>query len=120
MGLSILGRIGVENMELYMCKGLYPGEKLVENHFKISADVYYKHSNLKAGEYLNYERLCQIIRDEMNKEEHLLETVAENILIAIMEEWSIAESSNVKILKMHPRFVGIETEALKVELSANR
>ncbi|MEZ4804258.1 MAG: hypothetical protein R2852_01880 [Bacteroidia bacterium] len=62
--------------------------------------------------------MCQIIRDEMNKEEHLLETVAENILIAIMEEWSIAESSNVKILKMHPRFVGIETEALKVELSA--
>jgi dihydroneopterin aldolase len=120
MGLSIKGRIGVENMEIYMCKGLYPGEKLVENHFKISAEVNYKHSSLKPGEYLNYERLCEIVRDEMNKDEHLLETVAENILYTIMEEWWMAESSNVKILKMHPSFIGLETEALKVELFVNR
>ena len=46
------GKIGVKNIEFHLRKGLYPSELLVENHFRVSADVCYDVNEIKKDTYL--------------------------------------------------------------------
>ena len=114
------GKIGVKNIEFHLRKGLYPSELLVENHFRVSADVYYHVNEIKKDFYLNYERLAEIIHIEMHKDINLLEAVAENCLKNIMQEWPFAISSSVIIEKLHPAFANYHMEAVVVEMHMNR
>ena len=114
------GKIGVKNIEFYLKKGLYPSELLVENHFRVSADVHYHVNEIKKDTYLNYERLAEIIYNEMHMDINLLETVAENCLKNIMLEWPFAVSSNIVIEKLHPAFSNFNMEAVVVEMEMKR
>jgi dihydroneopterin aldolase len=116
MLINTKGKIGVKNIEFHLKKGLYPLELLVENHFRVSADVYYHVNEINKDTYLNYERLAEIIHNEMHTDINLLETVAENCLKNIMLEWPFAISSNIVIEKLHPAFSNLNMEAVVVEM----
>jgi len=114
------GKIGVKNIEFHLKKGLYPSELLVENHFRVSAEVHYHVDEIKKDTYLNYERLAEIIHNEMHSDINLLETVTENCLKNIMQEWPFAVSSKIAIEKLHPAFSNFNMEAVVVEMEMNR
>jgi dihydroneopterin aldolase len=82
--------------------------------------VHYHVNEIKKDTYLNYERLAEIISDEMHSDINLLETVAENCLKQIMQEWPFAVSSNIVIEKLHPAFSHFNMEAVVVEMHMNR
>jgi dihydroneopterin aldolase len=114
------GKIAVKNLEFHLRKGLYPSELLVENHFRVSAIVCYHVNEIKKDTYLNYERLAEIIDLEMRKDINLLESLAENCLKNIMQEWPFAISSSIVIEKLHPAFAKNNMEAVVVEMEMNR
>jgi len=114
------GKIGVKNIEFHLRKGLYPSELVVENHFRVSADVCYDVNEINKDTYLNYERLAEIIHIEMHKDINLLETVAENCLKNIMQEWPFAISSSIVIEKLHPAFSNFNMEAVLIDMQMTR
>lgn len=112
--------IAIDGLELTMKKGLYPSEKLLENKFLLSARVGYAPSELKKGEYLNYERLAEIMDAEMKKDVLLLETIAENILNEFLLEWPLAHNAFVRIEKRNPAFSTFRVAAVVVEMRKDR
>jgi hypothetical protein len=49
-----------------------------------------------------------------------LETVAENCLKNIMQEWPFAISSSIVIEKLHPAFSNFNMEAVLIDMQMNR
>lgn len=120
MAAQMNGKIGVKNLEIYIKKGLYASENNIENHFRITAEVGYRPENLKENEYLNYERLVEIIQTAMQSDVKLLESIAKSILQSILDEWSIADSASVIIEKCNPAFSNSIMDAVVVSLEAFR
>jgi len=120
MGNITTGSIGVKNLEISVKKGLYETESLLENRFRLSAEVSYDEKALEPGTYLNYERLADIMKTEMMGETRLLEAVARQILDKALQEWPAATSAGITIEKLNPAFEGVKMEAVEVRLHAAR
>ncbi len=104
MEQKVIGRISVEDLKLTLKKGLYSTETLLENEFSVSSTVEYALSDLKAGEYLDYASLADIITNNMLKPNQLLESVAMDMIQDIIAKWPFAQSVSIKIRKKHPHF----------------
>lgn len=120
MSMHTKGKIGVKNLEFIIKKGLYPSEQIIENVFKVSAEVSYHTNEIKKDTYLNYERLVEIINMHMHSEVLLLETLAENCLKAIMMEWPFAQNALIRIEKQQPAFLNSKLDAVVVEMQIDR
>lgn len=120
MGNITTGSIGVKNLEISVKKGLYETESLVENRFRLSAEVSYDEKALEPGAYLNYERLADIMRKEMLGETRLLEAVARQFLDRVLLEFPAATSAGITIEKLHPAFEGVSMEAVVVRMHTAR
>ncbi len=113
----IKGTIYVEDLKLFLNKGLYQSESLSQNFFLVSANVSYNPNQLSQGEYLDYSALANILRTCMVSDKQLLESIAHDCITAICEKWSFVESAVVKIKKIHPDFNGLNLGAVAVQLS---
>lgn len=120
MEQNIIGTISVEELRLSIKKGLYDSEKLTENQFSISANVSYKLNEVKSGEYLDYSILASILKIEMQKDIHLLETIAENSIKSILSEWPFVHTIKIEINKINPDFKHLNMKAVVVKLEWNR
>lgn len=120
MGYRRKASIAVRNLEIHVKKGLYPSEALVENRFLLSAKVCYNPDAIAKGEYLNYERLAEILKEEMHSDTSLLELLAEQILDRILKEWPEGELADIRIEKLHPPFKNYNLEAVIVEMEKQR
>ncbi len=120
MGYGRKAAIAVRNLEIHVKKGLYPSEALVENRFLLSARVSYNPELMSKGDYLNYERLAEILREQMLSDTSLLELVAEHILDHILNEWPQAEQADVRIEKLNPPFSKHKLESVVVEMEKYR
>ena len=120
MSENLVGKIAVKDLELFLIKGLYPSERSLENHFKVSAEVLYDPKQLSKGEFLDYERLAEIIHEQMHSNEHLLENIAGQILSSIKSEWPMFKSAHIKIEKLDPAFRSLSISAVVVEMSIER
>jgi len=67
---------------------------------------------------VNYEKIFQIISDEMKRPKKLLETVAHAILDQIRHEFLAVKNIRVLIRKMHPPLGGdVKNSAIEVNYS---
>ncbi len=111
------GVIKVEDFEFYIAKGWHKVEHKVENHFKVSAEVIYEKEKLPHGTFLDYEDLVAILKGHMISDVHLLETIAESMLLDIKDKWPFIQSARVVIRKLNPAFSNLKIGAVVVEMS---
>lgn len=116
MGQNIMGTIAVEDLKLYLNKGLYASEALTHNHFQVSAFVSYRPEDLSQERYLDYTELAHLLRNVMCSDTQLLETIAANCVDAIRQKWPFALSVRVHIKKNYPDFEGLQLNAVSVSL----
>ena len=114
------GIIELEGMEFYAYHGYYAFEKQVGARFMVSATI---HTDcVQAGksdrleDALNYQRVYDIVREEMAVPSALLEHVCSRILDRLYDSFPVIEQATVKLSKMNPPMGG-QIEKVSVQLT---
>ena len=105
-----MGLILIENMEFYSFHGHFKEERIVGNKFlvdltietdmKIPAET----DNLKDA--VNYQRIYELVKQQMELKSHLLEHIAGRILDSVYAELNGISKITVKVSKMNPPMGG--------------
>lgn len=105
-----MGLIQIENMEFYSFHGHFKEERIVGNRFLVDLTVETdmkipaESDNLKDA--VNYQRLYEIVKQEMENKSHLLENIGGRILDAIYSETDGIINATIKVSKMNPPMGG--------------
>jgi dihydroneopterin aldolase len=105
-----MGLIQIENMEFYSFHGHYKEERIVGNKFIVDLTIEtemkvpMKSDNL--ADAINYQRVYEIVKQQMEMKSHLLEHIAGRILDAIFDEMKGIIKATVKVSKMNPPMGG--------------
>lgn len=112
--------IEIEGMEFYSFHGHFDVEKIAGNRFLVNLSI--ETGFLKAiqtdklEDTLDYQKVYQIVKNEMSKPSDLLEHVAQRIITQIKNEFQQAIKVKVKVSKMNPPMGGqIEKVSLSLE-----
>jgi 7,8-dihydroneopterin aldolase/epimerase/oxygenase len=105
-----MGLIQIENMEFYSFHGHFKEERIVGNKFLVDLTV---ESDMKVPsetdnlkDAVNYQRVYEIVKQQMEVKSHLLEHIAGRILDAIYSEMEGIKKATVKVSKMNPPMGG--------------
>jgi 7,8-dihydroneopterin aldolase/epimerase/oxygenase len=105
-----MGLIQIENMEFYSFHGHFKEERIVGNKFIVDLIIETDMSIPKESDNLkdavNYQRVYEIVKLQMEKKSHLLEHIAGRILDAIYNESEGIKKLTVKVSKMNPPMGG--------------
>jgi dihydroneopterin aldolase len=105
-----MGIIQIEDMEFYSFHGHFKEEQIVGNKFlvnltlKTNMEIPAKSDNLKDA--VNYQRVYEIVKIQMEYKSHLLEHIAGRILDALYDEMEGIENVVVKVSKLNPPMGG--------------
>ncbi|MCX6326563.1 MAG: dihydroneopterin aldolase [Bacteroidia bacterium] len=105
-----MGTIRIEDMEFYSFHGHFKEERIVGNKFLVDVNIETdmtmaaESDNLKDA--VNYQRVYEIIKQQMDHKSHLLENIAGRILDAIYAEMDGIKKATVKVSKMNPPMGG--------------
>ncbi len=105
-----MGLIEIENMEFYAFHGHFKEERIVGNKFLVNLTIE-TDMNAAAGsdnlkDAVNYQRVYEIVKQQMGLKSHLLEHIAGRIIDAVYSEMSGIERVTVKVSKMNPPMGG--------------
>jgi dihydroneopterin aldolase len=105
-----MGLIQIENMEFYSFHGHFREEQIVGNKFildlTIETDMKIPSESDNLRDAVDYQRLYQIIKLQMDKKSHLLEHIAGRIIDSIYAEMTGIQKVTVKVSKMNPPMGG--------------
>jgi dihydroneopterin aldolase len=105
-----MGLIQIENMEFYSFHGHFKEERIVGNKFLVDLTIEtdmkvpMESDNLKDA--VNYQRVYEILKLQMEKKSYLLEHIAGRIIDAIYAEVEGITKVTVKVSKMNPPMGG--------------
>jgi dihydroneopterin aldolase len=115
-----MGLIKIENMEFYSFHGHFREEQIVGNKFIVDlileTDMKIPSESDNLRDAVDYQRVFQIIKLEMDKKSHLLEHIAGRIIDAIYAEMKGIQKITVKVSKMNPPMGG-KIGSVSVELT---
>lgn len=105
-----MGIIKIEEMEFYSFHGHFKEERIVGNKFlvdlTIDTDMKLPAESDNLKDAVNYQRVYEIVKQQMELKSHLLENIAGRILDAIYSEMKGIEKVTVKVSKMNPPMGG--------------
>jgi dihydroneopterin aldolase len=105
-----MGLIQIENMEFYSFHGHFKEERIVGNKFlvdlTIETDMTLPAESDNLKDAVNYQRVYEIIKSQMETKSHLLEHIAGRILDAIYSEMGGVTKVIVKVSKLNPPMGG--------------
>jgi 7,8-dihydroneopterin aldolase/epimerase/oxygenase len=105
-----MGLIQIENMEFYSFHGHFKEERIVGNKFlvdlTIETDMKLPAESDNLKDAVNYQRVYEIVKSQMEMKSHLLEHIAGRILDAIYSEMKGITRVTVKVSKMNPPMGG--------------
>ena len=105
-----MGLIQIENMEFYSFHGHYKEERIVGNKFivdlTIETEMKVPMESDNLADAINYQRVYEIVKQQMEMKSHLLEHIAGRILDAIYDEMGGIIKATVKVSKMNPPMGG--------------
>ena len=105
-----MGLIKIENMEFYAFHGHFKEERIVGNKFlvdlTIETDMKLPAESDNLKDAVNYQRVYEIVKDQMELKSHLLEHIASRIIDSIYSELKGIEKITVKVSKMNPPMGG--------------
>ena len=91
-----MGKISLEGMEFYAYHGVYPEERVIGNSFVVDVFIdtnWETASNSDdINETINYETIYQICQAEMRHTVQLIETLIQNISMAIRRQFSTIQA----------------------------
>ena len=118
-----MGVIKVENIRVFAYHGCLEEEKKIGSDYSVDLEV---KANLqpsatsdKLSDTVDYVLLNKIIKEEMIKPSHLLETVARHILDRIFSESDLVEKATVWISKLNPP-IGGDVERVTIKMAEKR
>jgi len=105
-----MGLIQIENMEFYSFHGHFREERIVGNKFlvdlTIETDMTLPAESDNLKDAVNYQRVYEIVKQQMEMKSHLLEHIAGRILDSIYAEVSGIKNATVKVSKLNPPMGG--------------
>ncbi|MCS6822984.1 MAG: dihydroneopterin aldolase [Cytophagaceae bacterium] len=98
--------VTLEGLEFYAFHGIYDGERKMGNKFTVDVKVLYEYAPENNKEDLSktidYEKICNCVKQEMAKPAKLLETLAINILERIFSINNNIQYTEVHVSKHNP------------------
>ena len=99
-------RVGLEGIKFNAAIGYFEEERIYKNNFLVDVSVLFIQNDVSQTEDLSqtvdYGLLYEICLEEFAKESLLIETVAQQILGKILNDFSFVEEAFVKIKKLNP------------------
>ncbi|WP_142784510.1 dihydroneopterin aldolase [Changchengzhania lutea] len=118
-----MGVIRVENIRVFAYHGCLKEEAKIGSDYRVDLQI---KANLQTSAYsdnlsdtVDYVFLNRIIREEMHKPSHLLETVAKRILNRIFSEDKRVTKASVWVSKLNPP-IGGDVEKVTIKLTDKR
>ena len=118
-----MGIIKVENIRVFAHHGCLEEETKIGSDYRVDLEV---KANLQASaksdklsDTVDYVFLNKLIREEMSKPAHLLETVAKRVLNRIFNEDKLVKKATVWISKLNPP-IGGDVEMVTIKMSEKR
>ncbi len=115
-----MGTIELESMEFYAYHGCFKEEQLVGNRFMVDlsmqADCSKAANSDNLKDAVNYQVAYQLVKSEIEVTSHLLEHVANRILIKLLKTLPQIQWAKVKVSKMNPPLGG-KTNCVSVTLA---
>jgi dihydroneopterin aldolase len=115
-----MGLIHIENMEFYSFHGHFKEERIVGNRFRVDltleTDMTIPEGSDNLKDAVNYQRVYEIVKQQMELKSHLLEHIAGRILDAIYTELDGIDKITVKVSKLNPPMGG-KIESVSIILS---
>lgn len=111
--------IEIEGMEFYAYHGCYETEQIVGNKFLV--DMYIEADCSEAAETdditkaVNYQRVYEMVQEQIMIRSHLLENVCKRILDKLYSDFDGIKAAKVKVSKMNPPMGG-KIEKVSVSL----
>ena len=105
-----MGVIKVKNIRLYAYHGCLDEEGKIGSEYRVDlcveADLSTSAKTDNLRDTVDYVHLNKIVREEMSIRTKLLETVADKILIRILNEISVVKKAIVEVSKVNPPIGG--------------
>ena len=105
-----MGLIQIENMEFYAFHGHFKEERIVGNKFLVDLTIETNMDKAAGSDNLkdavNYQRIYEIVKAQMETKSYLLEHIAGRIVDAVYEELQGIDKITVKVSKMNPPMGG--------------
>ncbi len=118
-----MGTIRVENIRVFAYHGCLTEEKKIGSDYsvdlEVEADLQPSAKSDRLSETVDYVFLNKIIKEEMLRPTHLLETVARRILERILNEDARVRSATVWVSKLNPP-IGGDVEKVTIIMSEDR
>ncbi len=106
-----MAKIYLEGIEVYSFHGYSDEERKIGGKYRIdlcfTADTSAAEQSDKLKDTINYERVFQIVHEQMGQPSRLLEHLGRKVLDALADEFSSINEIQLTIGKMHPPLPGI-------------
>ncbi len=101
-------KIALHQIKFFANHGFYPEEQILGNQFLVDAEVEFKSKTVEdqIANTVNYEKLHQIVAEEMQQPRKLLETLVQEMIEKIKAEFPFLETIKVGIKKLNPPLPG--------------
>ena len=111
--------INLTGMQFYAYHGCFEEEQQIGTHFTVDVTLTYDAEAAVAGDdvekSVNYQQVYKTIQRVMNVPRHLIETVADNIIRNIKQDFPQVRTVTVKLCKLNPPLDG-KTEYVAVQM----
>ena len=118
-----MGIVKVENIRVFAYHGCLKEESKIGSDYRVDLEVKADLQRSAMSDLLrdtvDYVLLNKIVREEMLKPTHLLETVAKRILIRIFEEEQLVTKATVWVSKLNPP-IGGDVEKVTIKMVEKR
>ncbi len=118
-----MGIIKVENIRVFAYHGCLKEETKIGSDYRVDlevkADLQASAVTDKLSDTVDYVFLNKIVKEEMEKPSHLLETVAKRILIRIFNEDKLVKKATVWVSKLNPP-IGGDVEKVTIKMTEKR
>ena len=115
-----MGIVKVKNIRVFAYHGCLKEEKKIGSDYrvdlKVKADLQNSASTDRLKDTVDYVLLNKIVKEEMQKSSHLLETVAKRILVRIFEEEPLVKTATVWVSKLNPP-IGGDVERVTIKMT---
>ncbi|HJV20732.1 MAG TPA: dihydroneopterin aldolase [Sediminibacterium sp.] len=115
-------QIHLHELRFFAFHGLYEEERILGNHFEVNMDISYNPVSLPVNQLydtINYVSVYELIADRMAIATPLLETLATEIAMSVLNRFSMAEQVVVSIYKLGAPIENFEGK-LGVSFTLNR
>ena len=115
--------ITLSNLRFFAYHGVMAHENLVGHYFlvslKIGCDFSKAFKSDKVKDTINYGKVFDIVKDEMEKPSKLMEHLAGRIITSIFSKFVIAKTVSISIIKENPP-INADCNGCGVELTVSR